>query len=644
MKRPPAAFALFVGSSLCLSAPAAQPAGATSPAAPAKPAGTGTKNDATATKAKLFEPLLLRVRSAMDQGAASGDIAGTTATVNGLWEWACVNVPTDQPEVFVEVAAAQRVMEHLTKFAGDKKEMLKFLRSSPRLCNALAYQIAGGEGEEPAAVLAVLDTLKTKFPAKQLEELANLTAAICVVYDKPVVKQVNENRGVGVRAAEAFQFYSHFESKMVFSPRTTPVELMVFMVDPGAKLDELSWALEKYGGQREVGPRYSEIRYDNDHFKRGKDKKVSTEGFNLLNIKKYGGICADQAHFASTVGKAIGVPAVVDSGQGSGVGHAWLGFLKVSGRRVEWNFDAGRYDEYEDVRGSIIDPQTGAEMPDGTLAMTAEAMFTPDAVRHASAAMVDAAARLRKIVGSPSPLGLEITAQTTARTSKAEDRLELLKAGLTLYTANHRAWNALRAMATAKELTLEQKKEWAGALQRLCGDKYPDFAVAVMSPMVSTIDDTQQQGAIWDSLFKSVRQNRPDLAAEVLIDQGKMWDKADQPEKAYGCFTEAAYQFITKSPASVDALERCETMLVKRHAPGEALNIYANAWRRLTKPKNMAQEFLMQSNWYRVGSRYAELLEADGQGRKAEQVLRALGEDEKSIERRARQNQRNGKP
>lgn len=589
-----------------------------------------------------FDPLLEKVRATIDRAANGGDVAGAAATIAALWDWTCVNVPADNPEVFLEVGAAQRVMTYLGKYTGDKGAMLKLLRSSPRLCDALVYQVAGGEGDEPGAVLTVLSKLAAKYPAKQLEEMASLTAAICVVYDKPVLKQVNENVGKGVSAVEAFEYYTKMERQMVFSPRTMPVELLIYMIDPGAQLNELAWAMDKYGGQREIGPRYSEIHYDNDHFKRGKEKKIDTEGFNLFNIKRYGGICADQAHFASTVGKAIGVPAVVDSGQADSVGHAWLGFLKINGRNPEWNFDAGRYKDYEDIRGSVTDPQTGAEIPDGTLALSAETMSVPEQARWASAAMVDAALRLAKISGAPSAAGLEITppAPTVSRTAKSDDRQALLRAGLTLYPANHRAWNALRAMASAKELSPEQKTAWAGALQAMCGNKYPDFTLAVLAPMVSTIDNVEQQGGIWEALYKKMRGSRPDLAAEVLIEQGKMWDKAGKPEKAYDSFTAAAYQFLTKSPSSVEALQLCEKMLKTRNAAGEVLPLYAQAWKRLTKPSDMAQEFLMQSNWYRVGSRYASLLDADGQSKKAEQVRKTLGEDDRSVERRDRQRQR----
>lgn len=613
----------------------APPAPAATKPAPAKPAAQ------PAVAPKPFDPLLAKVRSTLDEAAAGGDLAAATATINGLWDWTCVNVPVENAEVFLEVGAAQRLMGFLPKYSGDKKAVIKLLRASPRLMNALMFQIAGGEGDEPGAVLTVLMRLSHKFPAKQLEEMANLTTAVCVVYDRPLIKQVNENEGKGPVASEAFEYYTKFEGRMVFSPRTMPVELLIYTVDPGAKLEEMAWALDRYGGQREVGPRYNEIKYDNDHFKRGKEKKITTEGFNLQNIKKYGGICADQAHFASTVGKSIGVPAVVDSGASSDVGHAWLGFLKKNGRSYEWNFDAGRYDQYEDIRGSVTDPQTGATIPDGTLALTAESLSVSDAARQASAALVDAAARLSKMNASASPSlgGVELTLKDppTPRTAKSDDRQSLLRAALTLYSANHRAWNALRAMATAKELTPDQKTEWGAALQSMCGNKYPDFTLAVLSPMVASIDDVAQQSAIWETLFKRMRGTRPDLAAEVLIEQGKMWEKAGKPEKAYDSFTAAAYPFINDSPASVDALRMCEKMLKDKGAPQAVLPLWANAWKRLSKPEEMAQEFMTQSNWYKVGMRYCSLLDADGQTRKAEQVRRTLGEDERSIQRRDRQ-------
>ncbi|MFT3687050.1 MAG: hypothetical protein QM783_19365 [Phycisphaerales bacterium] len=213
----------------------------------------------------------------------------------------------------------------------------------------------------------------------------------------------------------------------------------------------------------------------------------------------------------------------------------------------------------------------------------------------------------------------------------------MLRASLTLFPANHRAWNVVKGMASAKELSVQQKTEWAGALQSMCGDKYPDFTLAVLTPMVASIDDVAVQGNVWETLYKKLRANRPDLAAQVLIEQGKMWDKAGKPDKAYESYTAAGYQFITKSPASVEALELCEAMLKTRGAPGESVNLWANAWRRLSKPGSMAQEFLTQSNWYKVGSRYARLLETSGQDKKAEQIWRALGEDEKSVQRRDRQ-------
>jgi hypothetical protein len=171
----------------------------------------------------------------------------------------------------------------------------------------------------------------------------------------------------------------------------------------------------------------------------------------------------------------------------------------------------------------------------------------------------------------------------------------------------------------------------------MCGNKYPDFTLAVLTPMVASIDDVEQQAAIWETLFKKMRGTRPDLAAEVLIEQGKMWAKAGKPDKAYDSYTAAAYPFLNDSPASVEALRMCEKLLKDKGATGAVLPLWADAWKRLNKPDDMAQEFMTQSNWYKVGMRYCTLLDADGQTRKAEQVRKNLGEDERSVQRRERQ-------
>ena len=78
-------------------------------------------------------------------------------------------------------------------------------------------------------------------------------------------------------------------------------------------------------------------------------KKVTAAGWSLPNILQHGGVCADQAYFAVTVGKSIGVPTAYTIGLGGEVGHAWVGFLQARGKR-----------------GRGVDVDASGELYDGT--------------------------------------------------------------------------------------------------------------------------------------------------------------------------------------------------------------------------------------------------------------------------------------
>jgi hypothetical protein len=53
--------------------------------------------------------------------------------------------------------------------------------------------------------------------------------------------------------------------------------------------------------------------------------------------------------------------------------------------------------------------------------------------------------------------------------------------------------------------------------------------------------------------------------------------------------------------------------------------LYEKAWSLTRKPQDMAGEFAVQSNWFRVGLRYAEILASVGRGDEAAKVREAIG-------------------
>jgi hypothetical protein len=82
-----------------------------------------------------------------------------------------------------------------------------------------------------------------------------------------------------------------------------------------------------------------------------------------------GGICVDQAYFATEAGKARGIPTLLFTGSGQDAHHAWFGFLDGEHK---WRLDAGRYAEQRLVTGNALDPQTWMEMSDHDLEFLSE--------------------------------------------------------------------------------------------------------------------------------------------------------------------------------------------------------------------------------------------------------------------------------
>ena len=91
--------------------------------------------------------------------------------------------------------------------------------------------------------------------------------------------------------------------------------------------------------------------------------------YPLWDILRDGGICVDQAYFATEAGKARGVPTLLFAGAGSEGRHAWFGFLDENRK---WQLDAGRYAEQRFLTGLAYDPQTWQALSDHEIQFLAE--------------------------------------------------------------------------------------------------------------------------------------------------------------------------------------------------------------------------------------------------------------------------------
>jgi hypothetical protein len=566
----------------------------------------------------LAEEVRGRIDGILAELQEAGDFEAAAAGLQEQFDEVITRADPGNKDLFREAAFALRLVGQLKEAETvNRLELLAFLRAHEELAASVAFLVKA-DGEDPAEVYTLLDRLRQRR-GDVLGTYANLAAAVCVVHDRHLARKINENTAQAADPLLIFDYYAANERRMLFGVRNVPAELLVYVVDTTASLEEMTWALGRYAGDPVVGARFFDIDYDYEHVRDGDPKEVTVAGWNLPNILRYGGVCVDQAYFAVTVGKAIGVPTAYAFGADSTVSHAWVGFLQARGNAAWWNFDVGRYPAYQGVRGNVRDPQTGRRVPDSFVSLSAELAGVEATDRWAAVAYTDAAVRVLELAeqGGGGARGAD---ETTGEPSPSAAALALLEQGLRLSPGYARGWMAVRGLADGGGMTLEQTKRWADVLHRLCGRRYPDFYLAVLRPMIASIDDVRQQNALWNKAFALFR-DRHDLAASVRMSQGRMWRQAGQPARAGQCYEDVIYRYANAGPFVLSALNEAEKLLASAGRGDKVLALYDRAFNGIKRPPNIAGPYYRQSNYYRVGRRYAERLHQAGYGPQATAIL-----------------------
>ncbi|MEO0966217.1 MAG: hypothetical protein AAFY08_13995 [Planctomycetota bacterium] len=576
----------------------------------------------------LLTGLTLALPGALAAAAQTSTTDTADATLPDTSLVGLASDPQADPDALIDAAIAARI-GWLNR--DDGRVSLAALERWPRLQRLLGLHLHEADDHQKAVRLAA--TLAAKDD-RLADELAPLIAAMAVVHDRQIGSHPHLS---GASADAPERVYSHFvrhRRQLIFDPRETPVRLLAFMVNPRAPVQELAWAIDHYGGNSDVGSRFHDIRYDYAYFKTGREREVMRHGYSLPNVRKYGGVCADQAYFAATVGKSIGVPSAYVVGVGGDVSHAWVGFLDVRrGKRPEWNFDAGRYEVYQGVRGRLEDPQTGDWIDDSRVGLTAGSLGRDETQRLTALALAEAARELTGVRPSmfdpvdedaPEPDSASQAGSSEAEAEASPDpqteaALAIVRRALEANPYEPRVWDVLADLAEADRLTHEQKAVWASALMRLCGDAYPDFTFDVLRPLIRTVDDPRRAHEVWERLRPMARQ-RKDVLAAIRMEQASAWREAGEPKRAWACYQAVVSTHVNDGPFVLDALQEMNAMVIARGKPEAAAAVYQGAWAKADKPGGMAEEFMRQSNYVRLGRAYADLLESLGDTRSASRV------------------------
>ena len=231
--------------------------------------------------------------------------------------------------------------------------------------------------DNPPEVLAILQKIHRQDPAL-FTTYASLALAIAVVYDVPAPPQWPHAQ-VSPQALprqlpppeQIFAYFVRLDRINISAHRLgrLPAAELKFLVDLVAPFPELDWARKSVPpGLANFAQAYGMVKYRKDRLT-GNVYQWPGAAYTLPAILQEGGICVDQAYFASTAGKAKGIPTLMFRGAGLDGRHAWFGYLDASQR---WQLDCGRYADQKFVVGLAFDPQTWTDINDHELLFITE--------------------------------------------------------------------------------------------------------------------------------------------------------------------------------------------------------------------------------------------------------------------------------
>lgn len=594
------------------------------PPAPATPA-TGASTAKPVTKIRFRTWAMRQTTAILNQLQKDGDFSTAKTALEHLCDQTIAYARAGNIATLRHVDFSRLLVTQLATVphAKTRLALLAYLRKNHVLAKTLVFLVKSQKSEMPA-IYAMLDHLRLKL-GKQALEYPNLTAAICSVLYAPLTLQINENQGHSPDPAALFNYYVRYQNMMFFGIRRVPAELLIYVVDGGSSIADMRWALAHYHGDADVGRLFFSIRYDYG-FLHGKRLRIDTAGFTLPNIKRYGGVCVDQAFFATEVAKAIGIPSAYDTAMGNDAGHAWAGFLQASGNQGWWNFLSGRYQEYRGIQGHVMNPQTRRQEPDTFISLSAQLIHTTARQRWNAEALTDAAGRLmflqmHHLAFAPPRPPLDVDGlRRLPRPRTVKEMLTLL--GRAVHQCNGYApeWFMVSQLAGQGRMTYSQKADWAAALIRVCGARYPDFIMAVLSPMILTVKNVHQQNRLWNREFLLFENTRFDLAGEVRMYQAAMWKKAGHLNRAGECYMDVINRFASAGPFVLGALAGAQDILKAQGHKNRVLKLWEMTWLKIKPPSRVLGIFMKQSDWYRVGTILENKLVAANQTNLAQKV------------------------
>jgi hypothetical protein len=381
-------------------------------------------------------------------------------------------------------------------------ETLEWLCGSDR--RLVEFSWALSDSDRLAGVGRIMNELCSADPEER-DGFFRLIVALAVVWDQPRRPAIHHQMGTNLLAYEPDILARYAFFKRVYSDKRALVDFdtlrifdLLFVVDTPVPLGELEWAREHIKSRRlKWAEQYTRIVYDTERLRSGQYQWPNGV-YTLASIFEEGGICVDQAYFATIGARAFGIPAVQLSGKGNGASHAWFGFLVSA---AKWELDVARYENLDFTTGYAVMPQTGSRISDHQILYDCDPVFYT--------AQFDRARRLSSL------------ASVLLRTGEPGRAIELTKKARRDAEKFMEPWET--EYSALLELGEERKAISLLVAQAAEFRKYDDLYVQIRikhARLIAEKDADAAQQLLRETL-SHVRRERDDLASELSFELAK---------------------------------------------------------------------------------------------------------------------------
>jgi len=450
---------------------------------------------------------------------------------------------------------------------------------------------------------------------------------------------------------EAFRWYTRSKQTFRYDLKSMPYELSRYLADSRLGIPERQWAAQNYANHSNPAKCYFDVKYDWESYaKKDTPQKIEKLDYTLQNLRQVGGVCIDQAYYASQVCKSLGIPSAIVSGHGSsGMSHAWVASLKLAsgGQQAAWDTATGRYEEHQYFTGSLRDPARGGEILDSELMLAGFAAQLPLQRREEA----HAATMLARTVSrsGEAPLAADLSAlkkladahdkrcagksdapKADLSQFKAERKIDaalmedLLDAAIQRNLAHRPAWDLIVELGKAGRLPVDHLDRFFGLLVDRTAKQFPDYSCVMVMKIVPAIPDPARREKVYQRAL-AVYGSRPDLQGRVLVALGDEYVAQNQSQKAYSTFEEAATKCLNVSEVVMAAASKAENLLLSAGPRGReaAIKLYTKLF---GMTKGSKSNFRSQTSHYQLGLRLADMLSNAGREAEARQVLKKIEE------------------